>query len=492
MLVTCGAMSEAERLFFADRSPEPWMDEAGRLCAAAILDFFPEPGRAEVFCGRGNNGGDALVVARWLRRHGWSVTLHFPEATESLPDLPRKKLAEFEAEPPHRFGDWLASRPTIVVDGLVGIGAKGGLRGPIREMAARINEFRLRESATVFAIDLPSGFDADSGVAGANSVVADVTLSITAAKVGFATDAAANSVGRLVEIPLDIPLPEGDGTKRFLFPSNLRLRLPRRRYDTHKGAAGRVAIVAGGRGLTGAAVLAALGASRGGAGLVTLCVPEESYPIVASRAPAEVMVRPIRSFGELAELGADALAIGPGLGPTPPPGMVEFLIRHPAPLVIDADALNGLALCPGSLAELPPNRLLTPHPGEMERLFPKRPDEDRCRLARRFAEGTGTTLLLKGARSVIASPQRPLELNTTGHPGMASGGMGDVLSGLCAALVAQGLELHDAASLGSWLLGRAAELALRDEHIAPESLSAPMVAEDLGRALRALRKSGSI
>lgn len=487
MLVTCGAMAEAEGRFFADRSPEPWMDEAGRLCAAAVLDFFPEPGHAEVFCGRGNNGGDALVVARWLRRHGWSVALHFAAGVESLAELPRKKLAEFEAEPPHRFGEWLASRPVVVIDGLLGIGAKGELRGSIRDLARRINELRQTDWATVFAIDLPSGFDADSGAAGADAVVADFTLSITAAKVGFAEDGAANWIGRLVEIPLDIPPPAGDETRRFLFPSNLLPRLRRRSFDTHKGAAGRVAIVAGGRGLTGAAVLSALGASRGGAGLVTLCVPEEVHAIVAAKASAEVMVRPIRSFAEVAELEADVLAVGPGLGTAPPPGMAAFLAAHPAPIVVDADALNGLARCPEILRQLPPNRLLTPHPGEMVRLFGGASSESRCQLARRFADTTGTTLLLKGARSVVASPGRAIELNTTGHPGMASGGMGDVLTGLCAALSAQGLDLHDAASVGSWLLGRAAELAVRDGGIAPESLAAPMVAEHLGAALRSLR-----
>ncbi len=490
MLVTCSAMAEAERRFFADRSPEPWMDEAGRLCAAAILDFFPDPAKAEVFCGKGNNGGDALVLARWLKRHGWSVILHFASGAGNLSGLPAKKLAEYEAEPTTPIA-LLRPRPLVLVDGLVGLGAKGELRGSIRELAARMNSLRRREGATTFAIDLPSGFDADAGVAGPDAVVADFTLSVTQAKVGFAADGAENHLGRLVEIPLDIPVEDLDRTRRFLFPSNLRPRLPRRAFGMHKGAAGRVVIAAGSRGMAGAAVLAALGASRGGAGLVTVCVPEEVHAIVATKAPPETMVRPYRDFHEVGEIAADACAVGPGLGSEPAPGLGDFLTRHPKPLVIDADALNFLARSPALLSTLPAHRLLTPHPGEMARLVSDAEISDRSTLAGRFVETHGTALLLKGARTVVASPGKPFELNTTGHPGMASGGMGDVLTGLCAALVAQGLGLHDAACVGSWLLGRAAELAMREGRQAAESIHAPLVAEFLGTARQALNIPGS-
>ena len=172
--------------------------------------------------------------------------------------------------------------------------------------------------------------------------------------------------------------------------------------------------------------------------------------------------------------------------------MGSFLASSAIPVVVDADALNFLAREPRIFSRLPPARLLTPHPGEMARLVPGSGSGNRSELARSFADRTGLTLLLKGARTIVASPGRPLEFNTTGHPGMASGGMGDVLTGLCAALVAQGQDLHDAASIGSWLLGRSAELAKRDLRIAGESLSAVMVAEHLGNALRDLQTTGSI
>jgi NAD(P)H-hydrate epimerase len=489
MLVTCSEMSEAERVFFSgDCSPEPWMDEAGRLCAAAILDFFPRPARAEIFCGRGNNGGDALVVARWLKRHGWDVTLRIGSA---LSDLARKKLAEYEAEPERPGTILLDSLPLMTVDGLLGIGAKGDLRGEIREMADRLNALRREAGAVCFAIDLPSGFDADLGKAGAGAVVADITLTITAAKTGFAVDGAENHVGRLVEIPLVIPVAAGDTTRRFLFPSDLRPRIPRRDFDTHKGDAGRIVIVAGSEGLTGAAVLSSLGASFGGAGLVTVCVPEEIYPIVTAKAPPEVMVRSYRDGGEVRGLAADVFAVGPGLGEALLPGIEELLIEESRPVVIDADALNAIARRPGGFPAFAGSRLLTPHPGEMSRLLGRTPIEDRATVARNFADEHGLSLLLKGARTVIASPDRPLEFNPTGHPGMASGGMGDVLTGLCAALAGQGIALHDAACLGSWLLGRAAEIARRDLGVAEEAVTAPMVAEHLGKAWQALRTPGT-
>ncbi len=490
MLVTCEEMSGAERRLFSNGvSPEPYMDEAGRRCAEAILDFFPEPATVAVFCGRGNNGGDALVAARHLKERGWRVTLHFAGSAESLPELPAKKLAEYEAVPERAAANM--DHRLVLVDGLLGIGARGDLRGPFLEMAAHMNRLRREAFATCFAIDIPSGLNADTGVPGEGAVVADYTLSITAAKTGFATDDAINHIGRLVEIPLEIPVATGDATRRFLFPSNLRPRLHRRLFDTHKGTAGRVTILAGSRGLAGAAALTAMGASRSGAGLVTVCVPESIYALVASQCPAEVMVRPLSDYHRIAEVPGDVWAIGPGLGSEVAQAIIDLIYHDARPAVVDADALNALAADRPRLGELPANRLLTPHPGEMKRLSGGAEFPDRISLARAMVGTWGVTLLFKGARTLIASPESPTEFNTTGHPGMASGGMGDVLTGITASLAAQGHPLHDAACLGSWLLGRAAEIAVQRGGIAPESVSAPLVAEHLGAALLALQTPGS-
>jgi len=492
MLVSCEEMSEAERrLFDTGVSPEPYMDTAGRLCAEAILRFFPTPGHASVFCGKGNNAGDALVVARWLRRSRWKVALHLCEGDGGLSPLAAKKLSEFHSEPEHLTDFPPFGAGNVIIDGLLGIGARGELRGEIRDMAKRINVLRVETFASCFAIDLPSGLNADSGIPGEGTVIADFTLSITAPKIGFAADGAINHIGRLVEIPLEIPIEDGDPSRRFLFPSTLRHRLRRRDYDTHKGSAGRVTIIAGSRGMTGAAVLSALGASRGGAGLVTVCVADSIYSIIAAQCPPEVMVKPYLHFDEVSALPADVIAVGPGLGRLIENDILDLIETDSRPVVIDADALNALGNARSRLSSLPPNRLLTPHPGEMARLVDHEDEIDRCTLARRVADDLGVTVLYKGARTVIASPGKPLELNTTGHPGMASGGMGDVLTGLCAALIGQGMEIHDAACIGSWLLGRAAEIAIVDQGIAPESVNAPLVANYLGAALRELQTPGS-
>lgn len=492
MLVSCEQMSEAEGRFFASGTdPEPYMDEAGRLCADAILRFRPVPGHAEIFCGKGNNAGDALVVAKWLRRSRWKVDLQLCAGRGGLSELAAKKLAEFHSEPDCSPEFASSGAGNILVDGLLGIGARGPLRGEILDMARRINEIRKETFAACFAIDLPSGLNADSGVPGEGAVIADFTLSITAPKTGFAADAAINHVGRLIEIPLDIPIEDVDQSRSFLFPSTLRHRLRRRDYNTHKGSAGRVTIVAGSRGLTGAAVLCALGASRGGAGLVTVCVPDSIYPIVAAQCAPEMMVRPFLRLDDVSALPADVIAVGPGLGSEIGDEILDLLVTDTRPVVIDADALNALGRNHTRLASLPQNRLLTPHPGEMSRLVDMVEKRERCALAREVSDQLGVTVLYKGARTIIASPGRPLELNTTGHPGMASGGMGDVLTGLCASLIAQGLEIHDAACVGSWLLGRAAEMAIIDGMIAPESVNARLVAETLGSAMRELQTPGS-
>ncbi len=484
MLVTCQQMSEAEAgLFATGVSAEPYMDEAGRQCALAIRRFHPSPATAEIFCGKGNNGGDALVIARWLRRWGWKTNLHFSHGSDDISELARIKLQQYEAEP-DTIQEY-AGNETICVDGLLGIGATGDLRGGIREQADRINQLREERWATCYAVDIPTGLNADTGEAYEGAVIADTTLTITYAKAGFAADRALGHVGRLVLIPLDIPVENGVTDVDFLFPSNLRPRLKRRSFDTHKGAAGRVTIIAGSRGLTGATSLAAAGASNIGAGLVTALVPEDAYEVIAAQAPTEVMVRPGRTREAIDQLNPDVIAIGPGLGDDVPAELIELMLKHPAPMVIDADALNALSKHQLDPTELPSNRLLTPHPGELARLTEK--EDDHISLTRHLADEWNITLLHKGARTAIATPGEIVELNTTGHPGMASGGMGDVLTGMCAGLVGQGASLHDAACLGSWILGRSAEIATVGGQFALESVTARSVASHLGMALEELQ-----
>jgi len=295
-------------------------------------------------------------------------------------------------------------------------------------------------------------------------------------------------VGRLALVPLGaLRFPECDDSVEPLFATTLRGRLLRRPFDFHKGQAGRVGLMAGSRGYLGAAARAATGAVRGGAGLVTLLVKEDTYAQIVTRVPQEVMVRSVADYREALQMGFDVLAIGPGLGLAAQAEIIKLLRDARLPVVIDADAITMVAngkLEP--LAGSPGPRLLTPHPGEMARMIEREQSWkslDRRTLAEAFvARFPNVTLLLKGSRSLVTTQGQKTSCNTTGHPGMATGGQGDVLTGLCAALIAQGASLHDTACLGAWLSGRAAEIALTHGGQSQESLAASDVAAALGRA----------
>ncbi len=486
MVVTCGQMQAAEaELFATGVQAEPLMKAAGLRCARAIRRWIPEVaaaggGRAELYLGKGNNAGDALVVGRWLRCWGWSVEAHFSVGRGEMGPLAQKKLAEFEATPQSE----VSGGPLLLIDGLLGIGARGPLRGEIGVAAARLNRQRVERWATTVALDLPSGIDGDTGEPYAGAVVADHTLSICVPKRGILADQAIDHVGRIHHIPLDeIPVHDADREVVLLHPESLRPLLQRRVFDTHKGQAGRVSLVAGSEGLLGAAVLSAMGAIHAGAGLTTLWVPEAVYPLVVVQAPPEVMVRSYSSFSEVMTVPADVYAVGPGLGEDANVELLDWLTTHEGPVVVDADALNWLASDPKRLVELGKYpRVLTPHPGELRRLISQESfdiDSGRIDQARAIADKWGVTLLHKGARSVVATAGQPVWVNTTGTPAMASGGMGDVLTGVIAALVGQGQTLHDATGIGTWALGRAAE-------VSPDAKLASKVASQIGPALREL------
>ena len=290
-------------------------------------------------------------------------------------------------------------------------------------------------------------------------MVADYTLTIGAEKTGLLADAATRFVGRLAVLPLRELTARMDPAlaQQIATPATLAQLLPRRRFDMHKGDCGRVGIVAGAPGMTGAAVMCAEAAVHAGAGLVTLYVADAIQPIVAPRVAPEVMVRTFSSIRELLDAGPDALAIGPGLGRSRDVEVLELVATASQPIIIDADALTALTRIAPRLEVLSRAagpRLLTPHPGEMRRLDPDSAQRSRRETVEAFTARFPATLLLKGARTLIGERGRALNYNTTGSPGMATGGMGDVLTGVCAGLAAQGLALYDAARLGAWLWSR--------------------------------------
>ena len=471
------------------------MDDAGLQIANAVKQFFPTPGRCMVFFGKGHNGGDALVAARHLVAQGWIIDL--------LPTFPDDQLAPLTRQ---KYGDLLspearqrknvqpvfenaAPRPFIVLDGLLGIGGDGALRDPVRNAACEINRRRASSDARVFAIDLPSGLNADTGEADADCVVADFTLAIGFVKKGLLADNATNFAGRLCILPLEkfsAHATAADSSSSVATGSSLATLLPRRKFDSHKTEYGRVGIIAGSAGMCGAARLCAEGALRAGAGLVTLYAMKDIQSLLAASMRPEIMVKELASYRDLLDSKLDIIAIGPGIGHKNTNGAMHVVKRSTLPMVVDADALNMLSANKLLLDSFAGPRLLTPHPGEMHRLF-NTTGSSRRQVVEKFTTRYPVTLLFKGARTLVGEKNRAFSYNSTGSPGMAGGGMGDVLTGVCAALIAQRLSCYDAARLGAWVCGRAGELAICNSVQNEESLAAADVLENLGTAFKQLR-----
>jgi ADP-dependent NAD(P)H-hydrate dehydratase / NAD(P)H-hydrate epimerase len=491
-ILSSARMRAAEEAAFAKGvQVEALMDQAGARVAQAVTKFFPKPGKCIVFAGKGHNGGDALVAAQCLRDLGWKidVRLAFPE--EDCSELTRKKLQALRAAGSwnrHRADQESAGRQchVVILDGLLGVGARPPLREPIRAACRSINQLRANKGAYVFAVDLPTGLDSDSGKTDRDCVIADFTVTIGFAKAGLIADGALNYVGRMEVVPLDeLRSTEKKSNEVIASPLAFCGLLPRREYSAYKNQFGRIGVVAGSKGFVGAALMTSQGALRAGAGLVEVFVPEEVYEIVAAAAPMEAMVKPVQSYHDLLKQRIDVWAVGPGLGKSRGTEVLKLIEKAKQPMVIDADGLNILSEKISVLRHCKGERLLTPHPGEMKRLFPDH-KKMRAEIATKFCNRFRVTLLFKGSRTIVAERGRPLSYNTTGNPGMATGGMGDVLTGVCAGLVGQGLSLYDAARVGAWLCGRAAEIAIFNDGQSEQSLLPRDVLDRLGDAFKEL------
>ena len=516
-------MRAAEQTAFANGvQVEALMNKAGAGVAQAVTKFFQKPGRCIVFAGKGHNAGDALFAAQCLEQRGWKIEVRLAFKEADCSDLTLRKLAELCRRPPEIPGavrsktantdlvtlvelspgatDETATTqntivaevcsgvtaPLVILDGLLGVGARAPLREPIRGACRAINQLRTAKGAFVFAVDLPTGLDSDSGKIDRDCVVADFTVTVGYAKPGLVADGALNYVGRLEVVPLDeLQPPETKPKEIIASPAAFRALLPRRKYNSYKNQCGRIGVVAGSRGFLGAALMASQGALRAGAGLVEVFVPEEIYDIVAGAAFMEAMVKPVASYRHLLKEKVDVWAVGPGLGKSHAAEILELIEKAKQPMVLDADGLNIVSEKTSVLKRCKGKRLLTPHPGEMKRLFPEK-QQSRGKTATKFCHRFPVTLLLKGSRTIVAEHGRPLSYNTTGNPGMATGGMGDVLTGVCAGLLGQGLSPYDAARVGAWLCGRAAEIAIFNGNQSQQSLLPREVLNHLGDAFKEL------
>lgn len=487
-ILTSAQMRAAEETAFARGvEVETLMDQAGAGVARVVRQFFPHPETCIVFAGKGHNGGDALVTAEWLKRWGWKIDIRLPFPEGDCSELTRKKLKSLRDAPGNSAERADNITRTIILDGLLGLGTQSLLREPIRTTTREINRLRAEQNAFVFAVDLPTGLNGDTGEIDPDCVSADFTVTIGFAKHGLIVDPALDFVGRLEVVPLvDLASPENAPNEILASAHSLRALLPPRKFSAYKNQFGRVGVVAGSKGFVGAALMTAQGALRAGAGLVEVFVPQDIYPIVASAAPAEAMVKSVKSYGDLLDKNIDIWAVGPGLGKAHAAQIRRLIRRAEKPMVVDADGLNILADKIDILKKCEGKRLLTPHPGEMERLL--HPGKmTRAWIARNFCEKFPVTLLFKGSRTIVCEENRPLSYNTTGNPGMATGGMGDVLTGVCAGLAGQGLSLYDAARLGAWACGRAAEMSIFNSNASQESLLPRDVLDNLGRAFNEVR-----
>ena len=493
--VTVGEMRSLEDAALAG----PWtecilMQAAGERLGHSISRIFPKPGTIIAYLGKGHNAGDALVALRTLGMiHGWRIMIRHAHPRDQWAPLTQEKMILLETDGvveesgplPEILEVIQADQPLVLLDALVGIGAKGALREPLLSLAREMEETRKLCGAKVIALDLPSGVDPDTGDVHPGAVAADATFMIGAPKRGLLFEHAADAAGALHLVPVDVLTPAGSDGYQLIGPHSLRSIHEPRPFNFHKGKAGRVGILAGSREYSGAAVLASMGALAGGAGLVTLHLPEEVIPLVAGRLPPEIILRGCADPREIFAQRYDALVIGCGLHSSDPEyhaALLEALLRSTLPTVIDAEALN--LLPPGDLSALRENHLLTPHPGEFKRLAPDLAELPREDAARAFADRTSSTLLLKGCRTVVTRKGEPLWFNPTGTPGMATGGQGDMLSGVLGALLAIGNPPLEAAAIGAWICGRAAERALLNPEISVQSLLPTHVHACIGGAFR--------
>ncbi len=469
------------------------MENAAHRCVEFVAAKFGplREQRILVVCGKGNNGGDGLAIARQLytRFHPRElrvVMIADPAELKGDAALNYQMLLAAGLQAYRDFGPEMRTA-TLVVDAVLGTGLAGAAKGDALCAIREINvAFPL---AKVFAVDIPSGLAGDSGTPTGEYVRADATVTFTAPKVCHAVPPASHLMGELVMAPIGSPslLYENDPAIQLalITPESIAPLFAPRVQDSNKGKYGHVLVVAGSRGKTGAAVMAALAALRSGAGLVTVACPESALDAVAAHAP-EVMTEPLPEMGsfsrimELAETRT-LVAIGPGLGTADETKTTvrRLFAELRKPMVVDADALNCLAGEPWQGAEH--LRVLTPHPGEMSRLTGKSIADvqaDRIGIARSFAAERRVTVALKGDGTLLGFPDGRVWINPTGSPAMATGGTGDILTGMVAGLLGQFPRDPDRAIAGAvYLHGLAGQIAAR--HL----MEQPVIATDLLRFL---------
>ena len=499
------------------------METAGSAIVRVIERHYPTCQRIGIFAGKGNNGGDGIVIARQLAHVGRDVRVFLVSPPDSFTGEAQLNLQiaknlglrieeiltgiAFESDTSRDSNTFLnhIAGCELLVDAILGTGLRGDVRDPIATVINAINRLPI----PILSVDLPSGLDADTGHPLGTCVRADRTVTIGLPKRGLLMHPGAELAGKLEVVDIGFPeqvVDAQDIKVNWTSATQAVQWMPPRPLSSHKGNYGRVLVVAGSIGMTGAAALASEAALRAGAGLVTLATPRHLNPILEGLLP-EVMTLPLpetdaRSLAasatsailEFAEKTKSILAIGPGLSQHPETvSFVHQLIRENQErgldlrMVIDADGLNALAQARETISLLDSEAVLTPHPGEMARLTNTAVsilEKDRIGTAQQFASKYGVTLVFKGAPTVTSDPNGNLWVNSTGNPGMATGGMGDVLTGIIAGLMAQGIPSESAAALGVYIHGLAGDIAA--ERLGMHGLTASDVLKAVPQAISSL------
>ena len=485
-LVTASEIQEMDRRAIKDFGIPGivLMENAGRGATRFMLEQFPdiENKQVGVIAGRGNNGGDGYVMARYLKQKGVLVKVYLltmadrvrGDAAANLQLLKPLDIPLVEIPDETSFSKYQSEMAEfdVWIDAILGTGLKSDVKGFFKTVIEFINGL----NKPLFAVDVPSGLNSDTGQVCGACIRARATATFAFAKTGHTIYPGMQYTGALNIVDIGIPprvVEEVNPRQVLLTNERIQSCLPPRMPDAHKGTTGHLLVVAGSPGKTGAAALASISALRSGAGLVTLGIAETLNPVLESQV-LEAMTAPLPEAqpGVLGESalntiinlmeGKQCLSIGPGLGQAEKTQkLVQKIIESATiPLVVDADGLNNLAGRAQILKNVRAPVILTPHPGEMARLMDTGVgaiQQDRIKCARDFATGFNVHLILKGARTVIAHPDGRVFINPTGNAGMASGGMGDVLTGIIAGLMVQGLSPDYACRAGVYLHGAAAD-----------------------------------
>ncbi len=478
-------------------STDMLMENAGKAVADKVQQVLFGVYRKHILLliGPGNNGGDGLVAARHL--HDWGAKVHLILLGRGVEDDPNLKLVRergIDCYQDLTNLDRLLPSTSAVVDAMFGTGRSRPLGGVFKQALERVAEAKKgRQGLKIIALDLPSGLDADTGDCDPVCLCSDYTITLGFPKPGLYNSPGAGRAGLITVVDIGIPEHLAKGvTTELITDEWARLALPKRPLEANKGSFGRVLVVAGSINYVGAAYLACSGAYRVGAGLVTLATPGSLQPILAAKlTEATYLPLPESSPGivageaagiVLSQLGNyDVMLMGCGLGQSDQAiNLVRSVLLQKEKalphLVLDADAINTLAKMPGWWRKLNGDAVLTPHPGEMARLTGLSVDKiqsDRIGIAKRAALEWGQTVILKGAYTVVSAPDGRCRISPIANAGLASAGTGDVLAGVIAGLLAQGLNTFDAATLGVWLHAKAGET------VKAELGDAGMVASDL-------------